>query len=87
MKKQFWIIDTGSPGESQGQFGASGPFPSQRSAEAHLVSETRDLWEDSGTSIQTEMERPWCEKQLIVEVVRAVIPAIRAQVKLEDAEL
>ena len=84
-KKQFWIIDTETPGMSQGQFSASGPFSSRLSAEAHIIADTRNLWEDSGTSIQTETARPWCKPLHIVEVVRTVVPAIRAQIKLEDA--
>ena len=83
-QKQFWVIDTETPGLSQGQFSATGPFPSRRSAESHIINDTRELWEDSGTSAQTETTRPWCKPLHIVEVVRTVVPAIKAQIKLED---
>ena len=81
---QFWVIDTDSPGMSQGQFSASGPYPTQDAAEAFIVADTSNLWEDSCACLQSEKKRPWCKPLHIVEVRRTVIPEITAKVVLID---
>jgi hypothetical protein len=86
MKNQFWIIDTDTPGESQGEFSASGPYPSKASAEAHIVRDTRALWEDGCSCTQSDKTVPWCKPRHIVQVVRTVQPTITAKVKLEETE-
>jgi hypothetical protein len=85
MKSQFWIIDTETPGMSQGEFSASGPYPSQRAAEDHIRRETKEMFEESCPRLQREREVDWCKPLHIVKVVRTVQPAIRASIKLEDA--
>lgn len=84
-KAQFWVIDTDTPGMSQGELSASGPYPTQRAAEEHIRRETKDLWEGSCPCLQRENGKPWCKPLYIVKVVRTVQPAIRARVTLEDA--
>ena len=84
MNKQYWIIDTDTPGMSQGEFSASGPYPSKKAAENHIRRDTRETWEDAGASIQTEMDRPWCKPLHIVEVIKAVQPEIRGIVTLTE---
>lgn len=81
---QFWVIDTDTPGMSMGQFSASGPYPTQAAAEAFIVADTRNLWEDSCACIQSEKKRPWCRPLHIVEVRRTVVPEITAKVVLVD---
>ncbi len=84
MKSQFWIIDTESPGMSQGELCASGPYPSQRAAEDYIRRETKRLFEESCPCLQREQD-DWCKPLHIVKVIRTVQPAIRAQIALEDA--
>lgn len=83
-KPEFWIIDTDTPGMSQGEFSASGPYPTQRAAEQHILRETKLLFESSCSCLQRD-DSPWCKPLHIVQVVRTVQPAIRARVALEDA--
>jgi hypothetical protein len=85
VKTQFWIIDTDTPGMSQGELSVSGPYPTQRAAEDHIRRETKDLWENSCPCLQHENGKPWCKPLHIVKDVRTVQPAIRAHVSLEDA--
>jgi hypothetical protein len=87
MKSQYWIIDTDTPGMSQGELSASGPYPTQRAAEEHIRRETKALWEDSCPCLQRENGTPWCKPLHIVRVVRTVQPAIRATIKLEEVAL
>jgi hypothetical protein len=84
MKIQFWIIDTDTPGMYEGEFSASGPYPTQRSAEQHILREMKELFEESCECLQRDETSPWCKPLHIVKVVRTVQPAIRASIKLED---
>jgi hypothetical protein len=86
-KSQFWVIDTDTPGMSQGEFSASGPYPTQAAAEAFIVAETRNLWEDSCTCLTSDKTTMWCKPLHIVEVRRTVIPEITANVKLVEVAL
>jgi hypothetical protein len=86
MKHQFWIIDTDATGMSQGEFSASGPYPTQRAAEDHIRRETKDIWEDSCACLQSDKTNKWCNPLHIVKVIRTVQPVIRATVKLEEVE-
>jgi len=86
-KSQFWVIDTDTPGMSQGEFSASGPYPTQAAAEAFIVAETRNLWEDSCTCLTSDKTTKWCKPLHIVEVRRTVIPEITANVKLVEVAL
>jgi hypothetical protein len=81
---QFWVIDTDTPGMSQGQFSASGPYPTQKAAEEFIKDDTRNLWEDSCACLQTEKKRPWCKPLHIVQVLRTVTPEIKASITLKD---
>lgn len=83
-QNQFWVIDTDIPGMSRGQFSASGPYPTQKAAEAAIIAETRHLWEDSCACLQHEKKRPWCLPLHIVQVIRTVTPKITANIKLID---
>ncbi|MFY8215260.1 MAG: hypothetical protein ACOVMP_01510 [Chthoniobacterales bacterium] len=88
MKKQtmkpFWVIDLDTPGMSQGQFSASGPYPTQSAAEAAIMDEIRNLWEDSCTCLTSDKTSKWCKPLHIVQVIRTVQPEISALVKLVD---
>lgn len=87
MSRQFWIIDTDTPGESRGQFSASGPYPTQKAAEAYIISDTQNLWDDSCPCLRSHNDgNPWRAKLHIVEVVRTVVPEIKATMKLIDAQ-
>lgn len=81
---QFWVIDTDTPGMSQGQFSASGPYPTQKAAEAAIIADTRNLWEDSCPCLQTDKRDNWCKPLHIVQVIRTVQPEITAKVALVD---
>ena len=86
ISKQFWVIDTDTPAMSQGQFSASGPYRSKRAAEAAIITDTRNLWEDSCACLQRDDTTPWCKPLHIVEVVCTVQPCIKAIVTLEDIQ-
>lgn len=83
-KPQFWVIDTDTPGESLGQFSASGPYPTQAAAEAAIKADIRSLWEDSCTCLTADKTRPWCKPLHIVEVRRTVEPEITPLIRLVD---
>jgi len=85
MNKQYWIIDTGIEGTSQGTFEARGPYTSVKSAETIILRETKLLWEDSCTCLKTDKTNPWCYPFHIMEVVKTVLPQITAKVTLIDA--
>jgi hypothetical protein len=84
MKKQFWVIDTDSPGENRGQFSASGPYQTQAAAEAAIKADIRNAWEDSCACLTTDKTRPWCKPLHIVEVRRTVEPEIKPMIRLVD---
>ena len=81
---QFWVIDTDTPGMSQGQFSASGPYPTQAAAEAAIVADIRNLWEDSCTCLTSDKTSKWCKPLHIVEVRRTVEPEITPTIRLVD---
>jgi hypothetical protein len=81
---QFWVIDTDTPGMSQGQFSASGPYPTQAAAEAAIVADIRNLWEDSCTCLTSDKTSKWCKPLHIVEVRRTVEPEITPSIRLVD---
>ena len=82
---QFWVIDTDTPGMSQGQFSASGPYPTQDAAEASIVADIRNLWEDSCTCMTSDKTSNWCKPLHIVEVRRTVEPEITPNITLVDS--
>lgn len=82
---QFWVIDTDTPGMSQGQSSASGPYPTQAAAEAAIVADIRNLWEDSCTCLTSDKTNKWCKPLHIVEVRRTVEPEITPTIRLIDA--
>lgn len=86
MNKQFWIIDTDTPGMSMGQFSASGPYPTKKAAEAALLKEHRELWETSCNCLQSDHTQKWCKPQHIVEVIATVVPKVTAKITLENCE-
>lgn len=81
---QFWVIDTDTPGMSQGQFSASGPYPTQDAAEAAIVADIRNLWEDSCTCLTSDKKSKWFKPLHIVEVRRTVEPEITPTIRLID---
>lgn len=81
---QFWVIDTDTPGMSQGQFSASGPYPTQKAAEAAIVADIRNLWEVSCTCLTSDKTSKWCNPLHIVEVRRTVEPEITPSICLVD---
>ena len=81
---QFWVIDTDTPGMSQGQFSAFGPYPTQAAAEAAIVADIRNLWEDSCTCLTSDKTSKWCKPLHIVEVLRTVEPEITPTIRLVD---
>ncbi len=83
-KRQFWVIDTDTPGMSQGQFSASGPYPTQAAAEAFIVADIRHLWEDSCTCLTSDKTKKWCKPLHIVQVLRTVEPEITPAIKLVE---
>jgi hypothetical protein len=81
-KPEFWVIDTDTPGMSQGQFSASGPYPTQKAAEAAIIADTRNLWESACNCLQSAASPPWSAPQIIVQVVRKVEVQISASISL-----
>jgi hypothetical protein len=82
MKKQYWIIDTDTPGMSRGELSASGPFPTQAAAEAAIKADISNLWQDSCTCLTSNPAVPFCGPLHIVQVVRTVQPEITPIIKL-----
>jgi len=83
-KHQFWVIDTDTCGESQGQFSASGPYPTIKAAEDAIKADIRNLWEDSCTCLTSDKTAKWCKPFHIVEVRRTVQPEIKPAITLVD---
>jgi hypothetical protein len=83
-KLQFWVIDTDACGESQGQFSASGPYPTLKAAEDAIKADIRNLWEDSCTCLTSDKTAKWCKPFHIVEVRRTVQPEIKPAITLVD---
>jgi hypothetical protein len=81
---QFWVIDLDTPGMSQGQFSASGPYPTQAAAEAAIVADISNLWENSCTCLTSDKTSKWCKPLHIVRVIQTVQPEITALVKLVE---
>lgn len=81
---QFWVIDTDTPGQSQGQFSASGPYATMQAAETFIIEDIRALWEDSCTCLTSDKKEKWCKPLHIVEVRRTVEPDITPTIKLVD---
>lgn len=81
-RTQFWVIDTESAGQSEGQFSTSGPFSSYAEAEAYIVKDTVGLWELSCTCLTSDKTTKWCSPLHIVKTVRTVQPEITPKVNL-----
>jgi hypothetical protein len=71
---QFWIIDTDSPGENRGSFSTSGPYPTRKAAEDHIIADHKAIWKESCNCLKHNSERAWAGTQIIVQTVRTVIP-------------
>jgi hypothetical protein len=83
-RSQFWVIDTDTPGQSQGQFSASGPFATMQAAEEFIIEDIRALWEDSCTCLTSSKTDKWCKPLHIVKICRTVEPEIKPTIKLVD---
>lgn len=81
---QFWVIDTDTPGMSQGTFTAIGPFQTQAKAESYIIEDTKSVWEDSCTCLTSDKSKKWQKPSHIVQVIRTVEPEITANVVLVD---
>lgn len=85
MKKgKFWVIDTDTPGMSEGQFSAFGPYKTQAAAERFIKDDAKELWEGSCACLQTDNKTPWGGIFHIVKVVRSVETNVEGKVTLTD---
>ena len=82
--KQFWVIDTDTPGMSHGQFSASGPYRSKRAAEEFIRADVSHLLEKSCNCLKRDDGKPWCNPLHIVEVICTVQPRITSIITLEE---
>ena len=85
MKKEYWIIDTGTKALTENTREAVGPYPTKKAAEQAALTDIRDVWKDSCTCLKREHDTDFCKPLHIVEVVRSVIPKITAKIELIDA--
>lgn len=72
--KRFWIIDTDSPGENQGSYSASGPFPSMKAAKDYMRQDAKDCFENSCGCMRHDRSLPWSKAQIIVEERARILP-------------
>lgn len=85
MKKEYWIIDTASPGESENSKSAVGPFATIASAEKWLRDDAKDTFLDADRSCRELSEdREWADPVHIVQVLRTVrqCPEVSVRVQL-----
>lgn len=84
LKAEYWIIDTE---ERDTPTRVTGPFRTQQEAEKHLAESCAEDWRTACGCLRSEDETPdWCHPQLIVKVVRRVVPEFKAVATLKDVK-
>jgi hypothetical protein len=79
----YYIIDTGSPGESSGSCSTIGPFASLAAAERWLRDDAADTYLNADASIrELSTDVPWSEPMHIVKIIKTVRPVPTAIVKV-----
>ena len=85
LKAEYWIIDTEELDGTSTR--VTGPFKTQREAEKHLEESCAEDWRTACGCLRSEDETPdWCRPQLIVKVVRRVVPEFKAVATLKDVK-
>lgn len=86
---QFWVLDTGTVGESQGTIQAHGPYHTQERAEQWIKETSADDWIGSCGCLRTGgAPEDWGDEYIIVQVVRSVrpVPPSCVEMTLMDTE-
>jgi len=84
IRSQFWVIDTDTPGMSEGTYTATGPYPTQAAAEKAIREDIAEIWKDSCTCLTADKSKKWQKPLHIVEVRRTVTPEIIPLITLAD---
>lgn len=86
---QFWVLDTGTQGESAGTIQAHGPYHTQERAEQWIKETSADDWIGSCGCLRTGgAPEEWGDEYIIVKVVRSVrpVPPSCVEMTLLDTE-
>lgn len=86
---QFWVLDTGTEGESVGTIQAHGPYHTQERAEQWIKETSADDWIGSCGCLRTGgAPQDWGDEYIIVQVVRSVrpVPPSCVEMTLLDTE-
>ena len=86
---QFWVIDTGTEGQSSGTIQAHGPYHTQARAEQWIKETSAEDWIGSCGCLRTGgAPEHWGAEYIIVQVVRRVrpVPPARVEMTLMDTE-
>lgn len=90
---QFWVLDTGTPGQSEGTIQAHGPYHTQERAEQWIKETSAADWMSSCGCLRIGgPPEDWGDEYIIVQVVRSVRPVPPSCVEMtlmdtENAEL
>ena len=85
IKAEYWIIDTEELDDTPTR--VTGPFRTQQEAEKRLAESCAEDWRTACGCLRSEDETPnWCHPQLIVKVVRRVVPEFKAVATLKDVK-
>jgi hypothetical protein len=86
---QFWVLDTGTAGESEGTIQAHGPYHTQERAEQWIKETSAEDWIGSCGCLRTGgAPQDWGDEYIIVQVVRSVrpVPPSCVEMTLMDTE-
>lgn len=86
---QFWVLDTGTSGMSEGTIQAHGPYHTQERAEQWIKESSAADWLGSCGCLRTGgAPEDWGDEYIIVQVVRRVrpVPPSCVEMTLLDTE-
>ena len=89
LGSQFWVLDTGTQGESEGTIQAHGPYHTQERAERWIKKTSAADWISSCGCLRTGgAPEEWGDEYIIVQVVRSVrpVPPSCVEMTLVDTE-
>jgi len=79
---EFFVIDTGLEGHSDGTLQAHGPFPSQARAEHWIKTTAAADWINSCGCLRDGPRKEWGDDYHIVQVVRTVRPVPPTDIRM-----
>jgi hypothetical protein len=86
---QFWVLDTGTQGQSSGTIQAHGPYQTQGRAEQWIKETSAADWVGSCGCLRTRGAlQDWGDEYIIAQVVRSVrpVPPSCVEMTLLDTE-